>query len=160
MIDFGSQLVKSTFGTNTNKVNINIIIWLTLANISHTLRSFILQNSCSGSCNIPAAIKLAEKTIPSGRPRIMYGFDVYAGKKYATIIATKYTIAMIINLVHTNFQYRSRIWGYLTPGPSPERRGVLRSSSALIFQSLLTAITYSPKSAIADQIAKNFSIVL
>jgi len=67
----------------------NIIIWLTLANINPILRSFILQNNCSGSCSIHAAIKLAEKIIPNGIHRIRYGFDVYAGKKYAIIIATK-----------------------------------------------------------------------
>jgi hypothetical protein len=75
---------------------------------------------------------------------------VYAGNKYAMIIATKYTIAIIINLVHTNFQYISRICGL----------SGLFSSRVLIFQSLLTAITYSPKSAIADHTAKNFNIVL
>jgi len=89
VIDFGFQLVKSTFGNKTNKVITNIIIWLTLANINPILRSFILQNNCSGSCSIHAAIKLAEKIIPNGIHRIRYGFDVYAGKKYAIIIATK-----------------------------------------------------------------------
>ena len=135
-------------------------IWLILAIISHILRSFILQNNCNGSCSIHAAIKLAEKIIPNGNHRIIYGLDVYAGRKYAIIIATKYTIDMMINLVHTNLPYISRICGYLTPGSSPESKGVFLSSSALIFHSLLTAITYNPKSAMADQIAKNLSIVL
>ena len=91
---------------------------------------------------------------------MIYGFDVYAGRKYAIIIATKYTIDIIINLVHTNFQYKSRICGYLTPGHSSHMRGLFLSSNALILQSFLTAITYNPKSAIADHMAKNFNIVL
>ena len=89
MIDFGSPLEKLTLGNNTNSVKINITIWLTLANINHTLRSFILQNSCNGSWSIPAAIKLAENIIHKGSHRIIYGFDVYAGRQYAMRIATK-----------------------------------------------------------------------
>ena len=108
-----------------------MIIWLILANIRPMLRSFILQNSCSGSCKIPAAIKLAENIIPSGSPRMIYGFDVYAGKKYAIIIAVKYTIDIMINLVHTNFPYISCICGL---------SGSF-SSMALILPRLFTAMT-------------------
>jgi len=88
-MDLGSQLVKSTLGNKTKIVITNRIIWLILARINPTLRSFILQNNCRGNCSIPAAIKLAEKIIHSGNHRTMYGLLVYAGKKYATMIATK-----------------------------------------------------------------------
>lgn len=81
MIDFGSQLEKLTCGSRTNTVTINIISWLILANINHILKSFILQNSCSGNCKIHAAIKLAENIIHKGNHRTIYTLDVYAGKK-------------------------------------------------------------------------------
>jgi phage gpG-like protein len=81
---------------------------------------------------------------------MIYGFEVYAGKKYATIIATKYTTVIIINLVPTNLPYNAFNFGLST----------LSSSSVFIFHRFLTAITYNQKSAMADRIAKNFKIVL
>gem|GEM_PF-3837989 len=81
---------------------------------------------------------------------MIYGLDVYAGKKYATMIATIYTIVIIINLVPTNLPYKAFNFGLFS----------LYSSSVFIFHKALTAITYNPKSAIADRIAKNFNIVL
>jgi hypothetical protein len=127
-----------------------MISWLILAKISHMLRSFILQNNCSGNCSIHAAIKLAEKIIPKGSHRTIYGLLVYAGKKYATMIATRYTIVIMINLVPTNLPYNAFNSGF----------SVLFSSFDFIFHKVLTAITYNQKSAIADHIAKNFNIVL
>jgi hypothetical protein len=150
IIDFGSTLPKFMFGKKTKIVVISMISWLILAKISHILRSFILQNNCSGNCNIHAAIKLAEKIIPKGNHRTIYGLLVYAGKKYATIMATRYTIVIITNLVHTNLPYNAFSNGF----------SLLFSSCVFIFHKVFTAITYNPKSAMADHIAKNFNIVL
>lgn len=74
-----------------------------LASESAILTCFIHQKSCSGSCNIPAAMKLAEKSMPSGSPQIRYGLLVYAGIRYAMINATAYTNVIVTYLDITNF---------------------------------------------------------
>gem|GEM_PF-2697054 len=70
-----SQLEKSIFLYNVTTSTI-VIICAILATVSAILTCFIHRYSCSGSCKIPAIMKLAEKTMPSGKPRTKYGFAV------------------------------------------------------------------------------------
>lgn len=67
---------------------IRIAICESLATINDRLNLSILRKIWSGNCCIHAYMKLAEKIMPNGKPRTKYGLDVYAGRKYATTIAT------------------------------------------------------------------------
>ena len=62
--------------------------WEILASVKAILTCFIPRYNCSGSCKIPAVMKLAENIIPNGNHRIKYGLLVYAGIIYAMINAT------------------------------------------------------------------------
>ena len=121
-----------------------------LAAIKPILSCSIFQNNCRGSWVIHDPINIAENIIPNGNHRTRYGLLVYAGKRYASMRATVYTIVIVTTLVPTNAPYSFWREPFIT---------LPASSNSLVIQSFLTAITYNPKSAKADQIAKYFNIV-
>jgi len=73
--------VKSICGKMIYNAITKMLSWEILANVSQILTCSIFRKSCNGSCKIPAVMKLAEKTIPSGSHRTRYGLAVYEGMK-------------------------------------------------------------------------------